>query len=95
MAGRFKANGRTYPDTPLGKARAHKDKQNARLADHGHRMTWRRLPADPVWRAAFRGTCRRCRGELDCSEYGPQWRSASSPTLLKFMGVNIVKRCGS
>ena len=38
MAGRFTADGRTYPDTPAGHLLAAKDKANGVLYLHGHRM---------------------------------------------------------
>lgn len=83
---------RIYPDTPLGRARAHRDLQNGRLSDAGHVMRWRKVYPATEW-VGYRGTCQGCRGEVDCSQYGPQWRSASSPTLLKWMGINVIKRC--
>lgn len=78
-----------YPATPTGTARAHKDKQSRRLRDAGHSMGWRKVRT-----ADYYGTCRRCGGQLECDEYGPRWRSVpGAPSLLKFMGVNIIRRC--
>lgn len=83
----------TYADTPAGRARAHRDKQDRRLRDHGHSMAWRgvsRSAGRPTWR----GTCRKCGGQLECHQYGAQWLSpVGPPSLLKWMGVNIIARC--
>ena len=79
----------SYPSTPLGTARSHKDKQNGRLSRTGHRMVWRRRG-----QAGYLGACRLCGGQVECGQYGPQWRAVvGAPSLLKFMGVNIVRRC--
>lgn len=79
----------TYPATPLGAARSHKDRQHGRLSDFGHSMTWRRRG-----KTGYHGTCRRCGGQVECDEYGPHWRGGIiAPSLLKFMGVNIIRRC--
>ena len=79
----------SYPDTPLGTARSHKDKQHGRLSDFGHRMTWRRRG-----KTGYHGTCRRCGGQLECDEYGSHWWAViGAPSLLKFPGVSIIRRC--
>ena len=79
-----------YPDTPLGHARSHKDKQHGRLTSTGHRMVWARRTG----MASYLGTCRRCRGQVECDQYGPHWRGGiSAPSLLRYMGVNIIRRC--
>ncbi len=82
----------SYPDTPLGTARFNKDKQDGRLSGTGHRMVWRR--AGKAAYAGYLGTCRLCGGRVECDQYGPHWRDlGTAPSLLKFMGVNIIRRC--
>jgi hypothetical protein len=82
----------SYPNTPLGSARSHKDKQNGRLSGTGHRMVWRRHGKAAY--AGYLGTCRLCDGQVECDQYGPHfWGGNGAPSLLKFSGVNIIRRC--
>lgn len=86
------AGQRSYPATPLGTARAHRDKQHRRLADFGHRMVWSRHGEGRY--AGYLGACRRCLGEAECTQYGTRWRLViGAPSLLQYMGVNIIARC--
>jgi hypothetical protein len=69
---------RSYPDTPAGHARQLRDADDARLAERGHRVKWRRghgqrwLKGDP----GFTGRCERCGDVMRVAavEPGGAWR---------------------
>jgi len=72
--------GRSYPDTPAGRARRLRDADDAYLAARGHSLKWRRghgvswLKGEQGWR----GRCERC-GDLvtvaDLGSDGAAYRS--------------------
>lgn len=68
-----------------------KNKQTRRLRDFGHPLRWRKTGA-----ASYLGTCSNCGGQVECDEYGTHWRGGAPgqpPSLLKWMGVNLIRRC--
>jgi hypothetical protein len=75
---------------PRGEIIAMRDSHGRRLAQFGHRVSWRKVRG----RTAWTGTCAGCRGELECDRYGTQWLTAPGhPSLLRWPGVSMIARC--
>lgn len=89
MAGRFRAGGRTYADTPAGRLLAAKDKVADNLGLHGHDMMyWRKeTRAQPPY---FGARCGKCGAGVKVAAGRPPANLPGYPSLLRF---HVVRRC--
>jgi hypothetical protein len=76
---------RTYPDTPAGWLDMARDGWKASLSAAGHRMAWRkvgRITMNTRNSHHYRGTCRRCGGQIDVGEYWSVVLAGNFPSLV-------------
>lgn len=86
MAGRFTAEGRTYPDTPAGHLLAAKDKAAGVLQLRGHRMMyWRKETGGrPPY---FSARCGKCGAGVKVVTGSPLANLPGYPSLLRLRQV--------
>jgi hypothetical protein len=87
MAGRFKANGRTYIDTPAGHLMAARDKVADTARDRGHDMMhWAKRDARSA-APYFSARCGKCGAGVKVVAGRPPANQHGYPSLLRFHQV--------